>query len=383
MTHKKLSLLICFEKDSGGETIATKQVIAELKKREDLRFNSQSLNPLKRTDSFGYFGWIFISIIRWASIIAKTKTLDWVYTTTYTAGVAAAILKPFRNFKICFHYHGSRIPPKNTTAPLFRQATQRLKYQVTYWLHHLLLKAVDLIIVTSQYSKNYLVRSLRIAKSKKIVVVSNGVNLGVFKSLSSKTRDIQRKRMGISKNSKVILVIGRLNPLKRAVLAIEALPLIVKSLPSIILLIAHPKLVTSEEKKYKNKLLKLAKDQGVEKNIVWRQDAKNTSDLYGVSDLTVLLSKLENLPLVMLEAFATKTLFASTPAGAVESYLGDLDSRLLIKGTSPKKVSRKIIELLQLSKKQKVMIISSSYKVARDLSWEKTSEEILRCLSES
>ncbi len=377
----KLHILVCYEKSCAGETVATEQICSELARFKDVNLKTYSAPPLFKTDSLNYFFWIFKSITSWVGIVARNRNVNWIYTPTYTAGVIASLLKPISGAKICFHYHGSRMPDKPSGTNFLRYLTQWSKYTITRILHHLFLLNLDLIIVPSDYSKNLLKKQFSATKGKKIIVIPNGVDLKVFKERPFKTKLSLRKKYNIKRNAKVILAIGRLNKEKRVDLLFPVISLLKDKIPNILLLIAYPKEGTKDERIYKRKLKKQIMRLGISDYVLRLPGEKNIANIYAMSDLVVLASKKENFPLVMLEALASKVIFISTPVGGVKQILLDIDKRLVIKNTKPKALSKQLSSVLNFSNRQKNIIRQKGYKLAQQHSWKKTAKGLLASLN--
>lgn len=372
MNDKKrnLSILVCYENDRGGETKATEAIYREFSKNKSLKLKTTSSEPLSRTDFRGYFAWILAAIGKWARVILPNRNTDWVYTTTFTAGFAAALLRSLSNFKICFHYHGSRLPEKEGGL------SQGMKYKFTFWLHQFFLKRAELILAPSNYSKNLFKKQFSATKDKKIVVIPNGVDLKVFKPVIPKTKLALRKKYNIQKDAPVILAIGRLHKKKGTDLLLLAIRLLKDKAPNVLLLIAHPQATTSGEKSYKEELNGKIVNSHLTKNVVWVVDEKDISNLYAMSNLVVLLSEEENFPLIMLEALASKVIFMGTPVGGVKEMLNKIDNRLIIRDRNPVNVAKKLWLILKLRDYQRLVILQKGYKIAKQFTWKKTSKLI-------
>lgn len=372
-------VLILYERDCGGETKATEEIIKRIVYDDRVNIKVYARKPLLKNDFFGFLSWLIISIIGWVLIIFKNRKTDWIYTTTYTSGVAAAILKFFIGSKLCFHYHGSRIPHRNNRKKGIHRLSQKISHKVVSDLHRFFLKRSELIMVPSFFSKNYLVNefySLEI--NKKIAVIPNGINLTRFASGNKEIKNNLRHILRVKNNTKVILSIGRLNSLKNIHILIKAGIIFKLKKLNILIMIAYPKLVREEEFKYKKYLLKLVKQLKLQKNILWVEDEKNIPRLYQLSDIVISLSAQENLPLIMLESLVTKTLFASVPAGGVNSILEKVDQRLILEFDNEIILAERITRLLKLPGKEKNFIVKRGYSIAKQFTWNKSANLILQ-----
>jgi glycosyltransferase involved in cell wall biosynthesis len=373
--NKKLDILVCYEKGCGGETIATENIISEFKKKRDIKVVSFASSRLIRTDSLGFFFWMFSSITNWFGLILRQKSVNWVYTTTYTAGVAAVLLKPFLNYKICFHYHGSRVPPKKIMAPLFRQITQVTKYYTSYLLHNFFLGKTDLILVPSVFSRDVLKKQFGL-RGRRVVCIPSGVDLGSFKPVGPDKKRELRPKYGIARDNKVISFIGRVDKVKRIDLLLKVFALILKSRPTTSLIIAYPRLTTDTEKTLLTHLKKIASRLNLGGSVFWIDGEKKVSNLYGASDLIVSLSEQENFPLVMLEAMASKIIYTATGVGGVKEILSRVDPRLVLSSRTPSVLADSILKIFALPPKEKIRFLNRGHFLAKKSQWKDVARRI-------
>lgn len=373
--NKKLHILVCYEKGCGGETIATENIISEFKRKRDIKLVSFASSRLIRTDSFGFFFWMFSSIINWFSLILRQKSVNWVYSTTYTAGVAAALLKPIKGFRLCFHYHGSRLPEKIKAKHPIRLIAQSTKFYAVFLLHKFFLSFTDLIIVPSSFSKDLLEKQFGF-RNKRVVGIPNGVDLGSFKPVGGDNKRELRPKYGIAQDNKVISYIGRVDRVKRIDLLLKAFALLLKSRPTTSLIVAYPRPTTDIEKTLLTHLKKIASKLNLGGSVFWIDGEKNISNLYGASDLIVSLSEQENFPLIMLESFASKTIFVSTPVGGVKEILSRVDPRLVLRSRTPSVLADSILRIFALPAKEKIRFLNRGHFLAKKSQWKDAAKRI-------
>ena len=135
------NLLFCYEKDCGGETIAVKNIIAFTKKEKRVVVDEYAVDKMTSFFTPNYFYWIFKNLIGSLFMLSISKPYDWVITTTFTCGVAAVFLKPFKRYHVCFYYHGSRLPKSDfhVLPSLFLS----IKFHLVYFLHNFFLRETD------------------------------------------------------------------------------------------------------------------------------------------------------------------------------------------------------------------------------------------------
>ena len=149
-----MKICLLYETACGGETVATEAIASELAQINDHIDSKYVAAPLSHTDFRSFFFWILKSVIYWLRIVLINRATDWICTTTYTGGVAAVLFKPFFRYKICWHFHGTRVPPDPKGLQGKTYVTQFLKYYTVKILHIFFLKFSDLILVPSYKSLN-------------------------------------------------------------------------------------------------------------------------------------------------------------------------------------------------------------------------------------
>jgi len=372
---EKLEILVCYEMQKSGETIAVEATCKEMAKNKAVKLVAVSSRPLEKTDSLGFFSWTIGSVIKWLKVIFQKRAVDWVYTTTYTAGVAASLIKPIAKYKICFHYHGTRLPEKEA------KITQKIKYKATFLMHQHFIKNTDLIITPSDDSSRLIKKQFSAAADKKTVVAPTGVDLKVFKPISARRKRWTRKQYEIPQRAKVIMYAGLLHRRKQLKLLIQSFYQLLKKVPNSILLITHHVPTTHEEKEYKLELKRLAEDKEIDKKIIWISNPADIVKFYNISDLVVLLSKEEHFPLTMLEALACKVVFLSAPAGGVEEILSKIDPRLVVPSRNPRAVSKHLRSIFNLAEREQQEILKNGYRLSQNYSWENTAKLIYKKLT--
>lgn len=372
---KKLHILVCYEKGCGGETIATGNIISEFKKKRDIKLVSFTSPRLIRTDSLGFFFWMFSSIINWFSLILRQEPVNWVYTTTYTAGVAASLLKPIKGFKVCFHYHGSRLPERIKVKHPIRLIAQSTKFYAVFLLHKFFLNFTDLVVVPSVFSMDVLKKQFGL-RGKRVVCIPSGVELGSFKPVGPDKKRKLHLNYGIPQDNKVISYIGRVDKVKRIDLLLKVFVLILKSRPTTSLIIAYPRPKADIEKILLAHLKKLTSGLDLGGSLFWIEGEKNVSNLYGASDLIVSLSEQENFPLAMLEAMASKIIYTAAGVGGVKEILSRVDPRLVLRSRTPSVLADSILRIFALPPKEKIRFLNRGHFLAKKSQWKDLARRI-------
>jgi glycosyltransferase involved in cell wall biosynthesis len=199
--------------------------------------------------------------------------------------------------RVIFHYNGITPPEMFPEADPYKEMAGRaLSY-------HYLLGTGAMIIVHSNYIKNYLT-TICPALERKIEVMPISVNPIFHRDESAQTSQIKKAvRDGVT-----LLYVGRLSGNKEVHVLIKAIALIKEKLPEgkilkLILAGAHSRTTTSY---YKTMLEDLARSLQVEKNIVFVSDPdiNELKNLYLSSDLFVTASIHEGFCIPVAEALS-------------------------------------------------------------------------------
>lgn len=215
---------------------------------------------------------------------------------------------------------------------IFRILKPRFRYIVIPRLHNLYpdqplhLRIFDKILSTftptivavSEDVADYAARRTWIPR-KKFTVIPNGIDLVETNSFRKtyKEKEELLEELGLSKENKIILNVGRLRAQKNLKLAIDAF--------------AHFKKEAKDNKTQfiivgdggeKEALQKRVKEMGVEDSVMFLGLHKNTFKFYMIADMFLLTSIREGFPNVLLESMAFGVPFISTRVpGATEAII--------------------------------------------------------------
>ena len=229
------------------------------------------------------------------------------------------------------------------------------------------LKEAEKIIVVSNATKNY-VLSLG-AGSEKIRVLHNGVDVNRFRPLTG-VKDEMRKKLGISKDSSVVLTVRRLVYKNGIDTLIESAKIAIKKNPRLVFLVVGK---GPDFGKVKEKIEQL----GIQENFRLTGFISDESlpFYYNVADFFVLPSKSgEGLPLVALEAMSCGVPVIATNVGGISEVMEEGYGKL-VPPDSTDSLAEAILEFshrdLSVLKKDLRAIIEQNY------SWDKNVEKIV------
>ncbi|MBO3463541.1 glycosyltransferase family 4 protein [Aetokthonos hydrillicola Thurmond2011] len=255
----------------------------------------------------------FDSFKNFVSCNLKTKVTKntIVYSNQYHDSFFGYTLALFKNIPFVCHL---RLPPP----PI-----EKFGLQWRIGMHG----AKRLIAVSQQTKLDWVNRGYQ---ANKIDVVYNGINPELFQRSASQL--IAKTQWGISENTKVVSYIGRLDKEKGIETLINGFALFFKRYEHAKLLIAGKPLCENDD--YKKSLHQLTQDLGIEKNVNFLGHITNTTDLYHISDCTVLPSiHSEPFGRTVIESMACGTpVIASRTGGICEILTGEFQEWLFEPG---------------------------------------------------
>jgi glycosyltransferase involved in cell wall biosynthesis len=234
------------------------------------------------------------------------------------------------------------------------------------------LKEADKIVVVSNATGNY-VLSLG-ADPEKIRVLHNGVDVNRFRPLNG-VKNEMRKKLGISKDSSVVLTVRRLVYKNGIDTLIESAKKAIKKNPRLVFLVVGK---GPDFEKVKEKIEQL----GMQKNfrLTGFISDEDLPFYYNIADFFVLPSKSgEGLPLVALEAMACGVPVIATNVGGISEVMKE-DYGKLVPPNSPDSLAEAILEFshreLSTLKKDLRVMIEQKY------SWDKNVEKLVEIYEE-
>ncbi len=181
-------------------------------------------------------------------------------------------------------------------------------------LERLAAKFSDRLVVPSQATADDLVR-LRIAPVWKISVIRLGLELEQF--TNTRADEVQALRDSLLGNSEVLcLFVGRLVPIKRADLLIEAIAECRRQGRDVALVIAG-------DGELRGELEALAEAMGVSSSVTFLGTRADVANLAAAADIAVLSSDNEGTPVALIEASAAGRPSVTTAAGGVAEVVTD------------------------------------------------------------
>jgi len=215
-----------------------------------------------------------------------------------------------------------------------------------------ILRLFDGIICVSKSIKNNLIK--KGFNPQKLKVIYNAIDI---KEIDITIKTPIREELNLPEQSKIVVNIGRISPEKGQYFFIKAAMHVSSVLPNCYFLIIGngPNL---------DKLKYVVKKAGYSHRIFFLGFRRDALAILKQSDLLVITSLREGLPLVLLEAFALKVPVLCSPVGGIPEVVSEGITGYLCPPNNTKKLSEKIIHILTSHKN--ALVIKRAYSLVKE-----------------
>jgi glycosyltransferase involved in cell wall biosynthesis len=234
----------------------------------------------------------------------------------------------------------------------------------------------DRLIVMSRQSSEILQEVFRVPVSK-IDLIPHGIP-----DLPFTDPTFYKDQFG-TEGKDVLLTFGLLSPNKGVENVIQALPAILARHSNIVYMISgvtHPHILRREGDHYRSYLQKLAKDLGVEDNVIFRNrfvSPEELEELIGAADIYITPYKHKGQVVSGTLAYALsagKAIISTPYLHAIE--LLDDERGVLVPFDDPQAIAEKTIELLDNGTARHAMR-KRAYLYARDMVWDRVAQQYM------
>ena len=234
-----------------------------------------------------------------------------------------------------------------------------------------LIKKSDAIVVPTYQEKENLI--LNYKSENNIYIVSPGVDLEKFKS---KNKFESRNKLGLSQTSKILLSVGRIEPIKGYDVLINAL-----SFPNFSDDFDVRLLIIGGDSKSQNELdrlnsLKLKHGLSNQVNFLGAIDHDELPIYFSAADIFVMPSAYETFGIAALEASACNLPVIAPQIGGLKSVVKHGQTGFLSVNKSPESLMH-YLEILLKNKPLRELFGFNSRLHAMNYSWEKSSKDLI------
>lgn len=283
-----------------------------------------------------------------------------------------------KNVPIIMSFHTLALM-KNLVArdELEREDLERVNAEI------LLTQKAKKIIAHSDSDKKYL-EYLYNVDSKKIIMIPPGVDTLLFRPVN---KNEAKKKIGANINDKIILFVGRIEPLKGLDALVYAIKIIVAKNPSL-----QPYLwivggdvseKTSAWSKQLRELENLRRILNISMHVkfVGQRPQHELPFYYNASDIVALPSHYESFGMVALEAMACGVPVITSNVSGVSNFF-DLKHPHITTVNNPLQLASQIEHIL-INSKIRAEIGKEVYEVAKNLNWQKVATQVSRVYQNS
>jgi D-inositol-3-phosphate glycosyltransferase len=244
----------------------------------------------------------------------------------------------------------------------------------------------DAIVVSCEPEAQW-VRDLYKVQPGQVRTVPLGVDKAFF---TPGTKEMARRATGLPLDAKIMLAIGRVQPLKGFTLAVEALGALKSEFDLHLVIVGGPSGMEGE-REYR-RLTTIADQLGVTDrlHLVEPQAHERLSSYYRACDVVVIPSRTESFGLVALEAAASGRPVVASAVGGLVSLVRHRKSGLLVPKRTVEDFRDALVELLESDERASAMGVGG-LSVARNFSWKESAlsfvdlttslsaQDLLRC----
>lgn len=192
-----------------------------------------------------------------------------------------------------------------------------IAYKFIGYLNHLF---NDKIIVLCDRSK--IMFHWGIWRSNKMQKIYNGIDFPSSFENSAASQTALREELGLSPEDKIIITVARLNPMKGIEYLVKAAGLLKNEMKNVKFVIVGD-VAFDTERGYKDELLRLVKDCGLEETIHFLGLRRDVAQLLQQADMFVLPSVYDIFPTVILEAMCAGLPIVATDVGGVPEMVNE------------------------------------------------------------
>jgi D-inositol-3-phosphate glycosyltransferase len=306
----------------------------------------------------------------------KEIQYDLIFSHYWLSGLAALRLKKAWNVPMAHMFHTlAHLKNKIASSAEEKDGQYRIDGELK------VLKGADRIIVATRDEKENLL-SLYSAKEKKIKVIPPGVDTAHFYPIPVEEA---KEYIGMPEDEKMILFVGRIEPLKGIDTLIRAIAQIRKAdvlsiCPHYLYIIGgNPEASGEDASKEMRRLQDLCAKLDLHDLVLFlgKRDQDSLQYYYSAAEMVVMPSHYESFGMVALEAMACGTPVIATQVGGLQHLVQDGETGFVIPNGDPDALEEKITMLI-CQEAMKDRMSSNSVAYAQTLNWDVIAEKLIK-----
>ena len=255
--------------------------------------------------------------------LIRKEDIVLMHTHLFASNGSGRIAGRLVGLPVIIHEHAN----ESSVVPLYERLTDQV-----------LASSAAAVIAVSQTTREYNIRVKGISPGR-VHVIPNGLNLDRFRP-EAIDRGKVRGSLNVPPDAPLVIGVGRLERQKRFDVWLEAAAQVHRQIPNARFLIVG-------DGSLRQRLETQARELGLDTVVCFTGPRQDVPDLLVASDLFVLSSDWEGLPITLLEALAMRVPAVATAVdGSVEVLQGSEAGRLVPPG-DVESLAKAIVELLQ------------------------------------
>ena len=331
--------------------------------------------PLSTTAQFEHVSEFAAQLMAFATL--RNLYYDIVYSHYWLSGWVAAKLKEAWGIPFVHMYHTLGHMKKRIEVNAHYQPDRRILTEM-----HILERADRIIAATP--AEQAQLRWLYRASRRQITVIPPGVDTARFSNLMSPSE--ARRSMGIKPDSKVLLFVGRIEPLKAVDTILEALHALRDRAPTLLQKL-HFMIVGGDPQSKHDREMARLQDLSIKLGIdslVSFVGAKEQSELpryYSAATAVIMPSDYESFGMVALEAMSSGTPVIASQVGGLQFLVRDRETGFHIPAREPISLADCIIQLLADPNRTATMGDSAA-RLAQTYAWSEIADKLVQVFEE-
>jgi glycosyltransferase involved in cell wall biosynthesis len=209
----------------------------------------------------------------------------------------------------------------------------------------------------------------RHANPEKVMVLRNGVDLE--RTVSGFTADEAKQRLGIQRESFVVGIGARLEPIKRLDLFVSTAAYLAGRIP-------NSKFIITGGGRQEQWLRQLVGDSGLRDRVILLGERNDMYDVLRAMDVLLMCSDHEGVPMVMLEAMTLGTTVVSRNVGGISEVIDHGSTGVLVSSGNPKALGDACMELFEKPDLRASLAQAARALICQKYSAEKNAESVLQ-----
>ena len=224
-----------------------------------------------------------------------------------------------------------------------RVATAQCRHFQPHWALN------DMVIAASETTRRFH-RRVNLVPVRRLVTVHNFVDGERFERIDPNVRHDVRRSLGIADSDPLIAVVANVFPRKGQIYAVRSLPKILTTAPNTQLL-----LIGDADVAYEQQVRSEAETLDVSSHVHWLGRRNDVPELLASSDLFMLPTLEETLPLSILEAMAAGLPAVATNVGGNPECVAHQETGILVPPRNHHALGQAVTELIGDGKKRRQM----------------------------